>query len=66
MGPCALFGLLLSFGMLFPNRIIVPLPPPIPMGRHVAIFGGIELLLGLERAAASPTSRTRLNLGRGC
>ena len=24
----ALFGLLLSFGMLFPNRIIVPLIPP--------------------------------------
>jgi len=24
-----LFGLLLSFGMLFPNRIIMPLFPPI-------------------------------------
>jgi membrane associated rhomboid family serine protease len=46
----ALFGLLLSFGMLFPNRIIVPLIPPIPMKAKyfVAIFGGIELLLGLE------------------
>ena len=27
----ALFGLLLAFGMLFPNRIIMPLFPPIPM-----------------------------------
>jgi membrane associated rhomboid family serine protease len=44
----ALFGLLLAFGMLFPNRIIVPLIPPIPMKAKyfVAIFGGLELLLG--------------------
>jgi len=44
----AIFGLLLSFGMLFPNRIIVPLIPPIPMKAKVfvAIFGGLELLLG--------------------
>ncbi|RZI77179.1 MAG: rhomboid family intramembrane serine protease [Rubrivivax sp.] len=27
----ALFGLLLAFGMMFPNRIIMPLFPPIPM-----------------------------------
>ncbi len=45
----AIFGLLLSFGMLFPDRIIVPLFPPIPMKAKyfVAIFGGLELLLGL-------------------
>lgn len=44
----ALFGLLLSFGMLFPNRIIVPLIPPIPMKAKVfvAIFGGLELAMG--------------------
>ena len=44
----AIFGLLLSFGMLFPNRIIVPLIPPIPMKAKyfVAIFGGLELVLG--------------------
>jgi membrane associated rhomboid family serine protease len=44
----ALFGLLLSFGMLFPDRIIVPLFPPIPMKAKyfVAIFGGLELLMG--------------------
>ncbi|ALT77408.1 MULTISPECIES: rhomboid family intramembrane serine protease [unclassified Roseateles] len=45
----ALFGLLLSFGMLFPDRIIVPLFPPIPMKAKyfVAIFGALELLLGV-------------------
>ncbi|MDO8376198.1 MAG: rhomboid family intramembrane serine protease, partial [Aquabacterium sp.] len=46
----ALFGLLLSFGMLFPNRIIMPLFPPIPMKARtfVMVFGGLELLFGLQ------------------
>ncbi|MBI5255683.1 MAG: rhomboid family intramembrane serine protease [Burkholderiales bacterium] len=45
----ALFGLLLSYGMLFPNRVIMPLFPPIPMKARtfVAVFGGLELLFGL-------------------
>jgi len=45
----ALFGLLLSFGMIFPDRIIMPLFPPIPMKAKyfVALFGGLELFLGL-------------------
>jgi len=44
-----LFGLLLAFGMMFPNRIIMPLFPPIPMKAKifVAIFGGLELLFGV-------------------
>jgi membrane associated rhomboid family serine protease len=44
-----LFGLLLAFGMMFPNRTIVPLFPPIPMKAKVfvAIFGGLELLFGI-------------------
>jgi membrane associated rhomboid family serine protease len=44
----ALFALLLAFGMLFPNRIIMPLFPPIPMKARtfVMVFGGLELLLG--------------------
>jgi len=44
-----LFGLLLAYGMLFPNRTIMPLFPPIPMKARtfVAIFGGLELLLGV-------------------
>ncbi len=43
-----LFALLLAFGMLFPNRIIMPLFPPIPMKARtfVMVFGGIELVLG--------------------
>ena len=44
----ALFALLLAYGMLFPNRIIMPLFPPIPMKARtfVIVFGGLELLLG--------------------
>ena len=35
--------------MLFPNRVIMPLFPPIPMKARtfVIVFGGLELLLGL-------------------
>jgi len=45
----ALYGLLLAYGMMFPNRTIMPLIPPIPMKAkvYVAIFGGLELLLGV-------------------
>jgi membrane associated rhomboid family serine protease len=45
----ALFGLLLAFGMLFPDRIIMPLFPPIPMKAKyfVALFGGLELVMGV-------------------
>jgi membrane associated rhomboid family serine protease len=44
----ALFGLLLAFGMLFPNRTIMPLFPPIPMKARtfVFVFGGLELIFG--------------------
>jgi membrane associated rhomboid family serine protease len=44
-----LFALLLAFGMLFPNRVIMPLFPPIPMKARtfVMVFGGLELGLGL-------------------
>jgi membrane associated rhomboid family serine protease len=44
----ALFALLLGFGMLFPNRIIMPLFPPIPMKAKVfvAVFGALELVFG--------------------
>ncbi len=49
-----LFGLLLAFGMMFPNRIIVPLIPPIPMKAKyfVALFGGLELLFGVTGTQA--------------
>ena len=44
-----LFGLLLAYGMTYPNRTIMPLFPPIPMKAKifVAIYGGVELLLGV-------------------
>ena len=49
-----LFGLLLAFGMMFPNRTIVPLFPPIPMKAKVfvALYGGLELLLGVTGTAS--------------
>ncbi len=49
----AVFGLLLAFGMTFPDRTIVPLFPPIPMKAKtfVAIYGGLELLLGVTGTA---------------
>jgi membrane associated rhomboid family serine protease len=45
-----LFALLLGFGMLFPNRVIMPLFPPIPMKARtfVIVFGVLELVLGLS------------------
>lgn len=44
-----LFGLLLAYGMLFPHRTIMPLFPPIPMKArtYVAVFGALELGLGV-------------------
>jgi membrane associated rhomboid family serine protease len=49
-----LFGLLLGFGMMFPNRVIVPLIPPIPMkaSTFVMVFGGLELFLGVSGTAS--------------
>jgi membrane associated rhomboid family serine protease len=49
-----LFGLLLAFGMMFPNRTIMPLFPPIPMKAKVfvAVYGGIELFLGVTGTAS--------------
>lgn len=43
------FGLLLAFAMLFPQRKVVPLIPPIPMPAWLfaTLYGGIELLFGL-------------------
>src|SRR3989344_4130939 len=49
-----LFGLLLAFGMMFPERTIMPLFPPIPMKAKVfvAVYGGIELFLGVSGTAS--------------
>ncbi|MCU0868095.1 MAG: rhomboid family intramembrane serine protease [Burkholderiales bacterium] len=43
------FGLLLAYGMLFPNRTLMLLIPPIPMKARTFVlgYGAIELVLGL-------------------
>ena len=45
-----LFGLLLAYGLTFPNRVVVPLFPPIPMRAitFVIVFGLLELYLGVS------------------
>ena len=50
----AVFGLLLAFAMVFPHRTIMPLFPPIPMKApvFVALYGGIELFLGVTGTQA--------------
>ena len=48
------FGLLLGYAMLFPNRTIIPLFPPIPMPVKVfaLLYGGLELILGVSGSQA--------------
>lgn len=43
-----IFGLLLAYGMLFPNQRVMLLIPPIPMRARtlVIVYGAIELLMG--------------------
>lgn len=45
----AVFGLLLAFGMLFPNQVIMLLIPPIPIKAKyfVLIYGALELFAGI-------------------
>ena len=47
------YGILLAFGMAFPNRIVVPVFPPVPMRAITAVlvFGGLALLMGLTNTA---------------
>jgi membrane associated rhomboid family serine protease len=44
------FGILLAYGMAFPNRMIILLIPPIPMRAKyfVLVFGLLELYLGVS------------------
>jgi len=44
-----IFGLLLGYGLYFPNRMVMLLIPPIPMRARwfVILYGGIELVLGV-------------------
>jgi len=50
----AVFGLLLAYAMLFPRRMIMPLFPPIPMRApvFVAVYGALELILGVTGTAS--------------
>lgn len=49
-----IYGLLLGFAMMFPQRRIVPLIPPIPMPAWLfaVLFAGLELYLGVTGTAA--------------
>ncbi len=51
----SVFGLLLAFGMCFPNRTIMLLIPPIPIKAKyfVVIYGAIELYLGFSVSNSS-------------
>jgi membrane associated rhomboid family serine protease len=48
----AVFGVLLAFGMYFPNTVLILLFPPIPIKAKyfVMIYGGIELYLGFTQS----------------
>jgi membrane associated rhomboid family serine protease len=43
------FGLLLAYALMFPNRKVVPLIPPIPMPAWLfaTLYAGLELFLGV-------------------
>jgi membrane associated rhomboid family serine protease len=47
------FGILLAYGMAFPNNTVMLLFPPIPMkAKHfVIVFGLLELFIGVSGAA---------------
>lgn len=49
-----LFGILLAFGMMFPNRRIMLLIPPIPMKAKYFVmgYGAIELFMGITGSAS--------------
>ena len=49
------FGLLLAYAYLFPNRKVIPLFPPIPMPAWLfaTLYAGLELVLGITGTQAS-------------
>ena len=51
----AIFGVLLAFGMLFPNTQLMLLFPPIPIKAKyfVIIYGGIELYMAINNPTGS-------------
>jgi len=51
----AVFGVLLAFGMLFPNTELMLLFPPIPLKAKwfVILYGGLELWLGITQPGSN-------------
>jgi membrane associated rhomboid family serine protease len=51
----AVFGVLLAFGMYFPNTVLMLLIPPIPIKAKyfVMIYGAIELYLGFSQSTSN-------------
>ncbi|OFX76836.1 MAG: hypothetical protein A2X19_01940 [Bacteroidetes bacterium GWE2_39_28] len=51
----AVFGVLLAYGMLFPNNVLQLIFPPVALKAKwfVMIFGAIELYLGLSKPGSS-------------
>lgn len=51
----AIYGLLLAYGMLFPNNVMGLIFPPIQLKAKwfVLIFGGIELFLGISQSGGN-------------
>lgn len=51
----AVFGVLLAFGMYFPNTVLMLLFPPIPIKAKyfVMIYGAIELYLGFTQSSSN-------------
>ncbi|HMN45067.1 MAG TPA: rhomboid family intramembrane serine protease [Povalibacter sp.] len=49
----AVFGILLAFGMAWPNRklILLPIPIPMPAWLFVTLYGLLELYLGITQTA---------------
>jgi membrane associated rhomboid family serine protease len=54
----AIFGLLAAYGYLFPNNVITPLIPPIPMKAKyfVLLYAGIEIYSGVSNMAHSTSN----------
>ena len=54
----AIFGLLLAFGMLFPNTRLMLLFPPIPIkAKYFVIgYGVIELVMGMQNSTGDNTA----------
>lgn len=62
-----LFGLLLAYAVLFPNRRVVPLFPPIPMPAWLfaTVYGGVEFVFGVSGIESGVAHFAHLGAWRG-